>query len=355
MKKLNIGVVGGGIFGITAAVKLAQHGHTVDIFEKNPDILEGASGINQFRLHRGYHYPRSLETAFSSQAENDSFREEYPEAVIEQSEHYYCISRRDSLTSADQFRGFCDTLGLEYTMAQIDILKSNSADLCVNVNESLLDATALRSVCWRKLRALNVNVHLGTEADEQLLQPYDFKIVATYSANNSFLAEFPEAQKDYQFELCEKPIVRLSERFKGKSIVVMDGPFMCIDPLACTGLFVLGNVVHAIHQTNVGKAPLIPDSYKPLINCGVIDKPPITRFDRFISSATEFFYDIQNAEHVGSMFTIRTVLPYKDDTDERPTIVEHIGNGIITIFSGKLGTCVAAANQVSDIVENSSN
>ena len=31
---------------------------------------------------------------------------------------------------------------------------------------------------------------------------------------------------------------------------------MCIDPLPDTKLSVLGNVIHAIHETNLGKKPL---------------------------------------------------------------------------------------------------
>ena len=56
---MRIAVVGGGIFGVSAAVKLARAGHQADLFEKQRDILCAASGINQYRIHRGYHYPRN--------------------------------------------------------------------------------------------------------------------------------------------------------------------------------------------------------------------------------------------------------------------------------------------------------
>ena len=42
------------------------------------------------------------------------------------------------------------------------------------------------------------------------------------------------------------------------------------------------------------------------------------------------------------MYTIRTVLPNKDKTDERPTIVNKIDNNFI-LFSGKVGNCVEAS------------
>ena len=45
------------------------------------------------------------------------------------------------------------------------------------------------------------------------------------------------------------------------------------------------------------------------------------------------------------MYTIRTVLPYKDNTDERPTIVNQEENNFI-LFSGKVGNCVEASEQI---------
>ena len=68
-----IAVVGGGIFGTTAALYAARAGHTVHLFEKRPSLLREASGINQYRLHRGYHYPRSTDTALSALQAESSF------------------------------------------------------------------------------------------------------------------------------------------------------------------------------------------------------------------------------------------------------------------------------------------
>ena len=39
---MKVAVVGGGIFGVTAAFKLAEH-YKVDLFEKNDDLLKAAS------------------------------------------------------------------------------------------------------------------------------------------------------------------------------------------------------------------------------------------------------------------------------------------------------------------------
>src|SRR6185369_6136850 len=100
---MKIAVVGAGIFGTSTAIALAKNGYEIDLFEKESDILRAASGINQFRLHRGYHYPRSLETASSSRSAEASFLSEYEKAVSSDFEHYYCIAREGSKIYAKDF------------------------------------------------------------------------------------------------------------------------------------------------------------------------------------------------------------------------------------------------------------
>ena len=77
----------------------------------------------------------------------------------------------------------------------------------------------------------------------------------------------------------------------------------------------------------------------------------VTNWPRFLESASEFVEGLSAAEHVGSMFTVRAVLPNCDDTDERPTLVRRVDERLITLFSGKIGTCVDAALEVASIIE----
>ena len=56
-----VAVAGAGIYGATVAIRLAELGHDVRLFDPL-GILRAASAINQYRVHAGYHYPRSLET-----------------------------------------------------------------------------------------------------------------------------------------------------------------------------------------------------------------------------------------------------------------------------------------------------
>jgi hypothetical protein len=82
----------------------------------------------------------------------------------------------------------------------------------------------------------------------------------------------------------------------------------------------------------------------------VIERPEPTKFPLFREAAAEFYADAERLQHAGSMFTIRTVLPGMDATDERPTLVTAADERLVTVFSGKIGTCVRAAEEVAAIV-----
>ncbi len=350
--RMRIAVVGGGIFGITVAVRLASEGHTVELFEKENKLLQAASGINQFRLHRGYHYPRSAETTIESMRTEISFRREYEKAIINDGEQYYCIANEGSLISPENYVRFCKRFGLKFQRVRPTFLNNKKIALCLRVQESRIDIEKLGELCRVLLRKNGVRVHLGISATAETLKQFDFSTICTYANINELLSNHFNKLPDYQFELCEKPVVQLPSQFNRKGIVIMDGPFMCIDPLGRTGKFLFGNVVHAIHQTNIGKYPKFKKEFSSLLNHGIIKNPPITNFSQFVKSAFQFIPEIIHAKHIGSMYTFRTVLPNREATDERPTVVTRVADNIVTVFSGKFSNCVEAADRVSDIVHD---
>ena len=348
---MRIAIVGGGIFGITASIILAKN-HQVELFEKNNELLQSASGSNQYRIHRGYHYPRSPDTVKDIIESENSFKEVFSDAMLTDFEHYYCIAKENSLTSAKQFLDFCNKFQLEYTPSQLQFMNKDSIEMCIRVKESVYDPEKLRQVCWKKLKDQNVKIHLSNKVSDDLFEKFDRVVICAYTGINQLLKQYPTQQNEYQFELCEKPVVKLPESFKNKSVVIMDGPFMCIDPLGNTGLHLLCNVVHEIHQTNIGKYPSINKKFVDLIDKGIVKNPSQTNFPKFIESTIDFIPEITKAKHVGSMFTYRAVPPRVEETDARPTIVKEINNKIVTIFSGKITTCVEAARKVEKIFDS---
>ena len=348
---MKIAVIGAGIFGITTAIKLARQ-HDVSIFERNSDILKGASDVNQCRIHRGYHYPRSPKTTLQVLNSEVEFLEEFSDAIINGTENYYCISKSDSYITSDDYINFCKKHNLEFSKINLDIVDTNSVDLCIKVKEKLFDYEKLKKNCWEKLNASGVKVLLNTKADKEVFEKFDFVVIATYADINSLLTNYKEKQHNYQFEICEKIFLELPQEFHNKSIVIMDGPFLSIDPVGTKNYFIIGDVVNTVHSRNVGKFPKIDEKFLPLLDKGLIKNPPFTKLDLFLDSGSRFFPKFNEAKYVGSSFSIKTVLPEANSTDDRPTLVERIDENIITIFSGKISTCMDAANQVEKLIKS---
>ena len=337
-------VVGGGIFGIVTAVDFAKKGYEVTLHEELDGVMKCASGINQYRLHKGYHYPRSKVTALECLKSVKEFNLRFQHSIINgNTEHYYSIAKENSFVNGQQYIEFLDDVGLDY-----DIVESfKNADVTVKVKEELFDHQILRQQLIDEMNFYNINVILNHTTTKDDFKDYDYVIISTYSRINDLV----DKKRQYQYEICEKPVVNLPDKYKNKSIVVMDGPFMCLDPYGQDGLHVLGNVVHAIHDTNIGFKPVIKDKFKDYLNNGVIQNPKITKINKFIESANEYFEGFNDLEHIGSMYTIRTVLSNREHDDARPTMVTQENEKTFSIFSGKIVTCVGVVDEIIKIIE----
>ena len=341
-------VVGGGIFGCSSAIGLSKLGYQVDLVERNKDIMQEASSINQYRIHRGYHYPRSDETVSQCQDSFRDFEKMFQGALVGKKylqNSFYAIAAEDSKVSSDEYIEFLERNNLNYKKTQIGL---KNISLTVEVQENLFDPFKLKSILEERMFSLGVDVRKGYKATKKDFKNYHGGVIATY-ANQGY---WDDEDKIYQFELCEKPIAQLPAKYKGLSIVIMDGPFMCIDPYMETDFHVMGNVVHAIHSTNLGKEPKIPNEYIEVLNQGIIQPPKhLTKFDKFIKSAKKFFPNIEDSVHIGSMYTVRAVESNRDYDDARLTSEDKISDNFFKIFSGKVCTSISSSKRISTLTK----
>src|SRR3990167_5459378 len=355
---MRVAVCGGGLFGCTAAVHLARAGHEVHLFERMPNLMQAASSVNQLRLHRGYHYPRSPETGRECRAGNISFFKEYGSAVItpEKRKHGrqgYAMEREGSKVSASDYLRFCESEGLPFKVRDpndFPLLNAESIEIVGDVLESSLDFAKLHAAVLGKLKDAAVTVHLNTSATLGLRGRFDVIIVAGYASTNEIALALDAAVEPFQFEVVEKPVVRLPEIFRDVSVGVMDGPFGSLVQFGSTELHLMGHVEHAIHHSASGLEPDVPEHLEGYLNNGIIVNPRHTHFPAFIEAGEKFIPRLAGADHVGSMFTVRAVLPGYEASDERPTLVERLDDQVIRIFSGKLGTCVVASTRALGMI-----
>lgn len=329
---MRVAVIGGGIFGCAIAVDLARAGAVVELFEARSDILEGTTARNMARLHSGYHYPRSKETATATRDAAILFKQRFPEAVQGTADHWYLIAPGSKVNPVE-YVAFLDQVELPYRIAgETAPFQVHTADLIVSASEAFIDIAILRRLLRRDLAVSNVSVHVGHQVAGNEVPGFDVTIWATYGV--PWLTPL-------KYEVCEVALMELG-RYNKNSFVVIDGEFISLDPIG--RLYSLYDVVHSVHHVSVGTEPQIPEDYTYLINRYGPVKSPLSRFHDMVTSASRFLWGLQpTGQHTsiyhGSMWSLRAVLPDVEDTDERPTLIRRDGSSI-RVLSGKL--CTAA-------------
>lgn len=345
MGETDVAVVGGGMFGVAAALELAESGYSVTVFEQRDDILSAASYSNQWRLHRGYHYPQSMPTATTAKQSEPKFRERFEEAVITGEDHYYAIAK-DSWVSTQEYLDFCDDLGVEYERAETELVADDTIAETLLVEENHVSVDRLKQLCWDQLTAADIEVKVNNPiAQLEELEEFDYTVISTYASSNGLLPPGHPLRTEYRFEICEVPIVQLPERYYHSNIIVVYGPFMSTDHWGDSNLFSMGDYHHMVHHSNVGYEPEIPDGYARVLNKGLIKSSPMSNWDEFKEHGQQFIPGIKSASHVGSLYTIRAKLPDVEDTDARPSVVRRTDD-VIAVFGGKLSTSVEVGKKV---------
>lgn len=342
---VKVAVIGAGIFGCTVAVDLARTGLDVSLFEEFSDLLEGSTARCQARLHSGYHYPRSPETALAAKNGSLEFAERYPSAIISDVDQYYIIASNGK-TSPDDFRTFCKALDLPYEEARP--MQAYTDDLCVKVPESFIDVKILRRLLRNELLGSGVKLHLSHKvtSPEDISEDFDTVVWATYGAH---------WDEPLRYEVCETAVFEVG-RYGRQSFVVLDGDFVSMDPYY-NNTFLLYGVEETVHWATVSKGmPEVPAPYDRLLKRAPVPirNSPVSNFSDMINTASKFLWGLDSGGrgvsiYHGSLWAMRTILPNVDNTDARPTLVSQSGNHI-KVLSGKICTAVTAARQITEMV-----
>jgi len=327
-------VVGAGIYGATIAVDLARAGHTVDLFERHRDLLHGATRSNQARLHSGFHYPRSMGTALAAKADAARFAARFPNAVNRRNSHYYAIASQGSLTSPDDYLAFCERLDAGARVVAVPSLLAG-VEVCVSVPEAIINVVAVREQLRRELRQAGVRFRRDLQVDPETLD-HDLVVVATYGRGWPW---------PLRWEVCEVALVNAGARYGFRSFVVLDGPFCSLDPLADRAGHALYHVDATVRAANVGLAPRVPERLAHLLDRGPVPAPH-SNLGVMLDGARRFFRHLDDPAYLGSLFTVRAVLPDVDATDERPTLYHRDGR-LLHVLAGKIDGAPAAAERVA--------
>jgi len=352
-----VGIVGGGIFGLSCALELARD-HEVTVFEQQPDVLRGATYANHNRHHFGFHYPRSPETALQCLAGRESFERLYGDCLVMDFANYYCISRTQSKVTPEAYVRYCDQVGIRYReeWPEDGVLNKDKIALCLRVEEGVYDYQDFRRLILQRIAAApNITIRcqqqvvggkmlpsggkalLVRQPDGQVEPPpFDIVINAMYANYNRFCEWFGFKPKLFQYNLQELSIIELPVK-EQLGITVQDGPFPSFLPLGRTNLSLLAHVEASqlIRDLSSGTTPL-------LNRVSYVE----SNWEKVQAVCAEYMPILHRCRYVRSLFVDRVVDGTRLTEDARLTDITAHGNGCWSVFAAKIITCEMTAHEV---------
>lgn len=336
---MKIAIAGAGIYGTTAAIRLAEQGHRVHLFDPL-GIMRAASAINQYRVHAGYHYPRSAETIGEILEARSEFVREFSAAIVRNSRHFYAIPRQESRTAPGAYEQVMAEHGLPLRPRRPEWLDYGFIEACYEVDEQIYDPDMLRSVVSERAGAVGVRFEQRAFARE-MRGDYDFVVWATYGMGQS-----RGLFQGVKYQVAEKVLIRLPAELRGVALVVVDGRFTGFDPYGSSPLSLFGSAKHTNHWSTTDTEDAVPERYAARLNGTTFEATPFTRFEAMRADACLAVPAAARAEYLGSRFVMRVVEDHAED--RRVLYVMNGGPGEIHIFSGKVVSAVKAARQVCE-------
>lgn len=359
MKKSNVAIVGCGIFGAMTAIRLAESGIEVTIFDSNARPLQGASLNNQNRLHLGFHYPRDDETASQCIKGFDEFRSEFPDCILANFDNAYFIASEGSLTSPDEYLRFCKKHQLDFKEIDPSLFNPivKNVDLGITTNEVVYDSIILEKLIYKKFQALKIEPKFHSEVTNISKKGENFSLEinkknyidfgavvnCTYANLNQLKFQIGQETSNLQYEYTIVPVVDWLRPPVG--ITIMDGPFMTVLPFGKSKKFLLYHVNHTVIEREICEQ--MPSEWKtaetsPTKN---IDKKKI--FKDILESFAKFVPAVQESKLSGFLQTTRVVQANKEKTDARPSIIEKIDDGFLSVFTAKIDHCMWVSKEIS--------
>ena len=335
-----VAVAGAGIYGASIAIRLAEQGHSVRLFDPL-GILRAASAINQYRVHAGYHYPRSLETIQETLEARAEFIRAFGPAIVRNSRHYYAIPKEGSRTGPDLYERMMAEQGLPLKSCRPEWMNFEFIDRCYEVEENIYDPDALRELIEARIRALGIPF-VRKEFTSALRSDFDFVVWATYGLGPS-----RRTFKIAKFQVAEKMLIELPPTLQHIALVVVDGPFTAFDPYGSSGRSLFGSAKNTNHWTSTDPDEAVPEPYAAILNEPEFRPVSFTRFEAMRKDCWESVPCAKDAKYIGSRFTMR-VVEDAPESDRRILYLKESAPGEIHIFSGKVVSAVKAARLVCE-------
>jgi hypothetical protein len=346
---MKIAIVGGGFYGVYLAYKLSQNNKLqIDLFEKNNTILNETAIRNQYRLHTGYHYPRSLETIYQTILGYKKFKKEFKKFLYFPKNNFYLV-HINSLISFNNYKKLFKNLNLnfkEINKKQISTyIKTNCIEGVLNTGEGVILLEKL-FYFFNKEILKKIKIHKSTnisKIDEKsgkvysetlIFTGYDYIINTTYTNPNLGLDQDKFAIK---YELTG--MVGIKNPFKKPlGLTIMDGNYCSLYPKNKFYSTISSVKFTPIIKSNSYKEIL---KEKKLINEKTVIKNIINDARKYIRLPQKFFEL--------NLVTSTKVKLVADKNDTRISVIKQ-NNRLISILCGKLDAVTIIYNDIKKIL-----
>ena len=336
-KKINIAIIGAGWFGCHIGYKLVQKKYKVNIFEKEKDIFQNASGNNTNRLHLGFHYPRSFQTRKMSYEGYRKFIKQYPNLSKTLKNNIYVIAKSKlNKMKSELYEKSMQQSNLKFS--KLDSKKTDliNVDKVFNTNERAIDHKKAKDFFRKKLKK---NIHLNKNITSIKKIDKKYKIdnkIYDFVINCSYQQSFKLKDLDLTYEHCLFSLYK-SKNKNHKSYTIMDGPFYTLLRWN-KNLFGLYSVKDSriITSKNFEK---VRKSFKKITK----EKEGKIK-EKILKGFLNFYPNFKNNfEFVKNLYSIRTII--KNKKDARICLVRN-NNNFINIMSGKIDHIFYAYDEV---------
>ena len=225
-----IGVVGAGFYGAYIALKLADKGHKVVVFDPE-DNTQSATLHCQARLHSGMFYVRSLADLRSCARNFTKFFKLFKPYIYTGFNSYYLIDK-DSEVSFDAYKQICKDNNLSVKEVSLDYVNKHSIQGILKANEFSIDTEGLlfnlRDKCknhpnieWVQDTVTSLNQEVMIIAGLKIYK-VDTCILASYGNNFKLLKTLGYPVDHLTYPL---PVLKFRDNFPKDCHAVVDGDF----------------------------------------------------------------------------------------------------------------------------------
>jgi hypothetical protein len=331
----NFCIIGAGWYGCHIGLYLKELGHNVIIYEKERKIFNGASGFNQFRLHKGFHYPRSSETIIEAKKNFKKFNKKYRQFIFYPKNNIYCIANKESLIDFDTYIKILTSHKLNYKIKKFSFLKNVQGS--VISDEGVLLNKKIINFFKKKLKN-EIVYNCKIKSIKKIKKKYNFIIDCT---NNTFKNNIG---KNVKYILTLSHIYKKNIKKLLYPVTIMDGKLASIYPYAEKKSYFTLTHSEYTHIKNF-------KSFSSLIKFSKKISKSFIKKNRFLSekSISNFYLNfVKYFSYKGFFFSYKII--EEEKSDKRGFVLKKDGN-IISICSPKIANIFSAQEAIANIIK----